>query len=379
MVDYNKRTVPQHPHLKQFNNAHGSGIDNHASPELLRAMKGTKHDYVHERSLSSFRKQQREEKPNNYTMRNPSSMVDARQHPGRNGAAKKELERRNQSPAYQVQANLQGKNWNNDAQVSQRELNDIVQRERTQKKSHEIIWNRMREDAWDDSTQDNFRDRHGQKIPLRPMEGMLPVGSGTADPILAKRHRYLSGSSFIPKIDPSNIRGRMKDEQTLMKMFRSFDDNYDGQLQTKEFTEALQYMGLKDVDSLIRSLDPDDTGEIEYSKAISAIQVKPGNACDFKSGRVLVEAVPHGEKPLASDRNNRDGELGKTSYSSVPWASAGMRDTKMSKVSKMVESQLLMNKGGSQKGVKFGEGHDFDSLRLLQENYEAKREVVPLA
>ena len=113
-----------------------------------------------------------------------------------------------------------------------------------------------------------------------------------------------------------------------MKMFRSFDDNYDGQLQTKEFTEALRYMGLKDVDSLIKSLDPHETGEIEYSKAIAAIQVKPGNANDFKSGRVLVEAVPHGEKPLASDRNNRDGELGKTSYSSVPWASAGIGDKK---------------------------------------------------
>ena len=155
----------------------------------------------------------------------------------------------------------------------------------------------MREDAWDDSTQDDFRDRHGQKIPLRPMDGILPVGSGTADPIMAKRQRYLSGSSFIPKIDASNIRGRMKDEQTLIKMFRSFDDNYDGQLQTKEFTEALRYMGLKDVDSLIKELDPDETGEIEYSKAISAIQVKPGNACDFKSGRVLVEPVPHGENP----------------------------------------------------------------------------------
>ena len=56
-------------------------------------------------------------------------------------------------------------------------------------------------------------------------------------------------------------------------------------------------MGLKDVDSLIKDLDPDDTGEIEYSKAIAAIQVKPGNACDFKSGRVHVEVVPHSERP----------------------------------------------------------------------------------
>ena len=43
----------------------------------------------------------------------------------------------------------------------------------------------------------------------------------------------------------------------------------------------------------------------------------------------------------------------------------------MSKVSKMVESQLL-NKSGLQSGVKFREGHDFESLRLLQEKLRSE-------
>ena len=51
--------------------------------------------------------------------------------------------------------------------------------------------------------------------------------------LFVKQFENLSGSCLIPKVDPSNIRGQIEDEQTLLKMFGSFDDNYDGQLQTK--------------------------------------------------------------------------------------------------------------------------------------------------
>ena len=44
-----------------------------------------------------------------------------------------------------------------------------------------------------------------------------------------------------------------------MKMFRSFDDNYDGQLQTTEFRNALRYMGAKDIHSLMKELDPEES------------------------------------------------------------------------------------------------------------------------
>ena len=250
--------------FKTYSKVESSHIDNHASANALKAMKGlSQRDYVHERSLKARQEKQQKAEENNYGMRRPGSMVDARLNKSsRNPAAHKELDRRSLSPAYQIQSNMQGRDWNGDAQVSQRQLNDMIHRKRMAERSDEIVWNRMREDAWDDSTQDPFRDRHGQKVPLRPMEGLLPVGSGTADPIMVKRLRSKSGSSFIPRMNSANIRGRVKDEQKLMKMFRSFDDNYDGQLQTNEFRNALRYMGAKDIQSLMKELDPEGTGEI---------------------------------------------------------------------------------------------------------------------
>jgi len=362
----------RYTHLKRYSNAESSHIDNHASANALKAMKGSpQRDYVHERSLKARQEKQRKAEENNYGMRRPGSMVDARLNKSsRNPAAHKELDRRSLSPAYQIQSNMQGRDWNGDAQVSQRELNDMIHRERMAERSEEIVWNRIREDAWDDSTQDPFRDRRGQKVPLRPMEGLLPVGSGTADPIMVKRLRSKSGSSFIPKMNSANIRGRVKDEQTLMKMFRSFDDNYDGQLQTTEFRNALRYMGAKDIHSLMKELDPEGTGEINYSDAINALQIKPGNSHTFKTGRITVEPVPPGERPLASDRNIRDGELGKTAYSSLPWATAGMH-AKHSEVSKMVQIQLL-NREDKEGGVKYMEGQDLDTLRSLQEKLRSE-------
>ena len=226
----------------------------------------------------------------------PSSQIPSK---ARNGS--KELRRREGSPAYTAAQKMRGGDWNRDANLSQRELNDKIYKERMQEKKHDMVWKRVREGAWDDSALSEHRDREGKAVPIRPMNGLLPLDSGTADPVMAYKLKNKAGSSFVPKLNEWNITGRAADERNLTRVFRSFDVNYDGQLHVDEFRAALRYLGTTDIDHLIARLDPEGTGLITYADAISALEVKKPNSADFKSGRIHAEAVQVGSAPVPSN------------------------------------------------------------------------------
>ena len=275
----------------------------------------------------------------------------------------KELRRREGSPAYVAAQKMRGGDWNRDADLSQRELNDKIYKERMQEKTQNAVWKRVREGAWDDSGANEFRDREGKAVPIRPMSGLLPLDSGTADPVMAYRLKNKAGSSFVPKLNEWNITGRAADERNLTRVFRSFDVNYDGQLQINEFRAALRYLGTTDIDHLIARLDPDGTGLIAYADALSALEVKKPNSADFKSGRIHAEAVHVGTKPVPSNAGDMDGELGKTAYSSLPWASAGLRQ-QQSSMSPLLKSQMSKALSGN---VSYEDRDSLGSLEMLQE------------
>jgi Ca2+-binding EF-hand superfamily protein len=296
-------------------------------------------------------------------LRSPQYMLRSRENP-RTGA--KELRRRAGSPAYEAAHTVRSGEWNREAHLSQREHNDRIYRERQQEKMEEELRNRVRQGAWDDSTAEKFRDRTGKIVPLRPMSGLLPIDSGTADPVMRRILTKKQGSSFIPQTNDWSVVGRAQDERDLMKIFRSFDANYDGQLQHREFITGLRYLGVHDVRSLIARLDPQNSGKISYSDAIGALEVTPPTAADYKSGRIQATVVPYGSIARPSNRKNADGELGKTGYASLPWATAGMQQRTQPTMSPLVKSQIsrAQNVEGA---ISYEDSDAWESLKMLQD------------
>ena len=130
----------------------------------------------------------------------------------------------------------------------------------------------------------------------------------------------------------AELRGRRKDEDHLLRVFRSFDTKFDGAIPFESFRAACRYLGIEQsqgravVDDLARRSGSDNVGRINYQRAIDLIEIKPQTGTEMRDQRVTSYVVPEvmsGAARRSSDRTPLCGPLGDVdNMSTNPWGSA---------------------------------------------------------
>jgi Ca2+-binding EF-hand superfamily protein len=130
----------------------------------------------------------------------------------------------------------------------------------------------------------------------------------------------------------ADLKGRRKDEDHLLRVFRSFDTRFDGAISFESFRAACRYLGIEQsqgratVDDLARRAGSDDVGRVNYQRAIDLIEIKPQPGTEMRDQRVTSYVVPEAMQNAtrrSSDRAPLCGPLGDVdNISTNPWGSA---------------------------------------------------------
>jgi Ca2+-binding EF-hand superfamily protein len=241
----------------------------------------------------------------------------------------RELHRRNSSPGYMAARVIQGVDWNRDAYLSQQAYNHAMSQARKMEASQVQAYHSEREEKWhtDVGGARKILDQNGRTRP-QPCRGMIPHGSGAASKVESEYLLAHAGSSFVPEME-ATLTGRNKDEDLLLRIFRSYDTRFDGTIPYSSFRKACRYLGIEQqhgrhaVDELAKRAGSDSAGNILYQNAIPIMEILPQPGTEQRDRIINGAVVPEGMRPRASDNNSLVGPLGDVGYlATSPWGSA---------------------------------------------------------
>ena len=155
-------------------------------------------------------------------------------------------------------------------------------------------------------------------------KGIIPYANGASDIDTAEYLARMAGTSNIP----SNTvvpQGRRRDERELMRVFRSFDTNFDGVLTYDKFRQAMRYLGIEKthgtaaIDDMARKLDRSGTGVIHYRDAVDMLQVESRRGTTAAETHISAKPVLDGRQASSSRKHEKlVGPLGAVGSVSAP-------------------------------------------------------------
>ena len=262
--------------------------------------------------------------------------------------ASRELHRRNSSPGYMAARVIQGVDWNRDAFLSQQSYNHAMSEARKLEAGQVAEWNQRREGEWHADIGAATKVLEEKTMPQH-CRGMIPVGSGAASKTEAGYLNEHAGSSFVPE-QKATLHGRYRDENKLLRIFRSYDTTFNGAISFSSFRSACRYLGIEQahgrhaVDELARRAGTDKGGNVLYQKAIDLLEILPQPGTETRDRQYTGAVVPQGMRPRPSDANPLVGPLGDVGYlATSPWGSASSEhaaDGGKQALSKAMKSQL---------------------------------------
>jgi len=156
--------------------------------------------------------------------------------------ASKELHRRNASPGYMASRVIQGVDWNRDAFLSQQAYNHAMSVSRKEEKLQVAQWHSGREGGWHTDTGTAAQGLEEKVMPIHS-RGVIPTSSGAASTWENEKIDHHNSQSKIEQ--QTTLKGRYKDEDKLLRIFRSYDTRFDGAISQQHFRSACRYLGIE--------------------------------------------------------------------------------------------------------------------------------------